>query len=50
MSWDGFIKVMRDLPRKGVITSTPAFPHMPTLLVGLVIGAVGMFAAKKFMK
>jgi len=50
MSWDGFISVMRELPRKGVITSTPAFPHVPTLLVGIVVGAVGMMAAKKFMK
>jgi hypothetical protein len=50
LSWEGFIKSMRDLPKKGVVVKTPAFPHVPTLLVGIVVGAVGMYAMKKFTK
>jgi len=50
LSWDGFIKSMRDLPKKGVVVKTPAFPHVPTLLVGIIVGAAGMYAMKKFTK
>ena len=50
LSWEGFIKTMRELPKRGVVIHTPAFPHIPTLLVGLLVGAAGMFAVRKFMK